>query len=60
MGDEFELKEYQRKTELVCAEESLHNSYKNVEAGKQASNRRTVTLAFGAATISADILQGVR
>eukprot|EP00904_Undaria_pinnatifida_P008122 jgi/Undpi1/443/HiC_scaffold_1.g00439.m1 len=33
-GDEFELREYQRKTELVCAKESLNNNYKNVEAGK--------------------------
>lgn len=35
MGDDFELKEYQRKTELVCAEDSLGSSYKNVQSGKE-------------------------
>jgi len=34
MGDDFELKEYQRKTELVCAEDSLGGSYKNVQPGE--------------------------
>ena len=34
MGDDFELREYQRKTELVCSKNSLNNNYKNVEAGK--------------------------
>ena len=35
MGDDFELNEYQRKTKLVCAEESLHNDYRNVEPGEK-------------------------
>ncbi|CAM9514324.1 unnamed protein product, partial [Hapterophycus canaliculatus] len=33
MGDDFELREYQRKTELVCAEKSIM-SYKNIQPGK--------------------------
>eukprot|EP00752_Nemacystus_decipiens_P012450 g11031.t1 len=33
MGDDFELREYQRKTELVCAEDSLSSSYKNIQPG---------------------------
>eukprot|EP00903_Cladosiphon_okamuranus_P012800 g11963.t1 len=32
-GDDFEMREYQRKTKLVCAEESLGSSYKNIEPG---------------------------
>lgn len=35
MGDDFELKEYQRKTELVCSEQSLNNSYRNVQPGEK-------------------------
>lgn len=35
MGDDFELREYQRKTELVCAEESLNSDYKHVQPGKR-------------------------
>ncbi|CBN78426.1 ATP-dependent RNA helicase, mitochondrial, putative [Ectocarpus siliculosus] len=34
-GDDFELREYQRKTELVCAEESLGNNYKNIQPGEK-------------------------
>lgn len=34
MGDDFELHQYERKTALVCAEESLQGNYANVQAGE--------------------------
>lgn len=39
MGDDFELREYQRKTELVCAEKSII-SYKNIQPGEWPQNRQ--------------------
>ncbi|CAN0308198.1 unnamed protein product, partial [Discosporangium mesarthrocarpum] len=33
MGDSFELKEYERKTELIASKESLANDYSKVQPG---------------------------
>lgn len=39
MGDDFELRQYERKTALVCADESLKGNYANVQPGEAAVGR---------------------